>query len=138
MKKNAPIEIKRYAANHKKQGKTLTQIQEFLHMKGYDVCTETISKWIKEVSGIKESNSDCSKYIEAIRYQNMKQELFNKAKVGCSIVAKVEKYVETEDGKNYMQNVEQEVLVKEKYTHFLICTDGTNKFCVDKMGIVSI
>lgn len=138
MKKNATIEIKQYAANHKKQGKTLTQIQQYLQMKGYDVCIETVSRWIKEVSEIKESNSDCSRYMEAMRYQNMKQKLFERARVGCSIVAKVEKCVETEDGKTLTKNVEEEMLVKEKYTYFLICTDGINKFCIDKMDIVSV
>lgn len=139
MGRTFPKEIKNYAISHRSQGKTLKQIQQFLHMKGYDVSELTISSWMGKTDvNTRGSISDCSRYDDAIRYQGMKQEMFYKAKVGSKITVLIEVSKETNDGRTFNKKENAKVLVEEKYTHFLICTDGINKFCVDKMDIVSV
>ena len=83
--------------------------------------------------------SECRIYNEIEAINQKQASMFNKAKVGNVITAKV--YVTKEDMTGHMREQElvRRVTVIGKYLYFLRCKDKDDKIhCVDKMAIVSI
>lgn len=64
--------------------------------------------------------------------------MFDKVELGNKITVLIIASKKTDTSRTCSKKENVRVIVKEKYTHFLICTDGINKFCVDKMDIVSV
>lgn len=82
--------------------------------------------------------SEMRVYEKAINETQKQTDMFNKAKVGDVIAAKVVIKSEDINGKITEKEVVRKTVILEKYPYFLRCKDKDNKIhCIDKMDIVS-
>ena len=83
--------------------------------------------------------SEIRVYEKAVDKTQKQTDMFNKAKMGDTIVAKVVIRAEDTNGKTTEKEVVRKVSILEKYPYFLRCKDKDNKIhCIDKMNIISV
>lgn len=139
MRKSVPDDIKKLAIKSRKTGMTLAKIRDLLLSNGYNVSLQSINNWCNAAKDIHGARKEEKTEFDIIAEQQLRQRrIFMLVQAGQDIAIKIEVRKECASMKPLYEMVTKKVRVLSKYKHFVMCTDGKEKYCVDKMSIIGI